>query len=180
MSIEISPSLRLRYRMLDAADGDLLHALESDPEVMRYINGGVPGSRANVDAVSIPRMQSYSNATEGWGLWGAWTLAGEDFIGWVLVRPMEFFSDSPQWNNLELGWRFLRSCWGRGYASEAALHVANVLARQDKVDKLSAIAMPDNLASIRIMEKIGMQFEKQAIHKDPLGDELVVFYSRDV
>ena len=40
---------------------------------------------------------------------------------------MHFFSDTPEFDNLELGWRFFRSSWGKGYASEAAIHIKQAL-----------------------------------------------------
>lgn len=94
---------------------------------------------------------------------------------------MGFNSKTPSTDDIELGWRFKREYWGRGYASEAAAAVADaVLAKNQNVQFLSAIAMPDNAGSIGVMRKLGMQFIKRFLHRDALGDVDAVLYRRSV
>jgi RimJ/RimL family protein N-acetyltransferase len=107
--MHIPSSKRLDYALMSADDAELLFQLDQDPEVMRYINGGTCTSRADIQQMFIPRMNSYLNPQEGWGLWKVSLIATKQFIGWILVRPMEFFSPSPEFDNLELGWRFMQS-----------------------------------------------------------------------
>ena len=178
--LKIDPSARLVFALMDASDADLLYELDQDSEVMKYINGGKPTSRETIDAVMVPRMMSYRNPEKGWGLWKVSLATTRQFIGWVLVRPKGFFTETPEWDNLELGWRFHRFSWGQGYATEAALHIAQVLAKCDDVNALSAIALPDNAASIAIMTKLGMVYQKTGIHQDPLGSNEVVYYQREL
>jgi len=157
-------------------DAELLFQLDQDAEVMQYINGGKMTSREDVKNVFIPRMAQYTNPNKGWGLWKVMVTDSSEFIGWILVRPMDFFSDQVQWDNLELGWRFMRTSWGRGYATEAAQHIMHALNLNDEVKLFSAIAMPGNQASINVMKKLGMKYLKTYLHKDPLGDAEVVYY----
>ncbi len=131
--------------------------------------------------VSIPRMESYTNSDKGWGLWKVSIIESNQFIGWILVRPMDFFTDNPQLNNLELGWRFSQNSWGKGYATEAAESIKNAIIVKDKsVTKLTAIAIEENSGSINIMSKLGMSYIKKDIHKDPLGDMMVVYYELEL
>lgn len=176
--MEIADSSRLSFRLMDASDGDRLFELDQDPEVMRFINGGEVSSAESIAQIMLPRMLSYRNSAKGWGLWQVTEKSTAAYLGWILVRPMGFFSDAPELHNLELGWRFKRSSWGRGIATEAARHIAQAVARQPGVTQITAIAMPDNLGSIAVMKKLGMQYQKTAIHRDPLGDEEVVYYTR--
>jgi len=176
----IAASARLSYSLMDAADADLLYELDQDPKVMKYINGGKPNSRETIDAVMVPRMLSYRNPEMGWGLWKVCVTETNQFIGWILVRPKNFFTEAPEWNNLELGWRFFHASWGKGYCTEAALQLAKALSGQPAVKFLSAIALPDNAASIAIMKKLGMTYVKTDLHCDPLGDHQVVFYQRQL
>ena len=169
--MNISNSNRLSFRLMDRNDADLLFALDQDPEVMKYINGGTPNSRQTIDDVFVPRMESYRNPDKGWGLWQVSSTEENDYLGWILIRPMEFFSDNPELDNLEIGWRFFQKSWGKGYATEAAKHILEAISQQDETIKaFSAIADTDNLGSIAIMKKLDMAFVKSYHYKDAVLD----------
>ncbi|QFU22837.1 GNAT family N-acetyltransferase [Shewanella eurypsychrophilus] len=189
----ITETQRLRFDFMTKDDAISLFELDQDVEVMRFINGGKMTSMDDIESIAIPRLQSYANQVEGWGIWkvslndltadtmnvslGLGTKERLDtYLGWILVRPMDFFSDKPQWDNLELGWRFKQAAWGKGFATEAAFAVMNVVSQSSKINKISAIAIEENVGSINIMKKLGMSFLKKGIHKDPLGDMELVFY----
>ncbi len=178
--MDVKNSERLSYALMGAADAGLLFELDQDIEVMRYINGGKKTSMQDVNDVFLPRMAKYTNAEKGWGLWKVTITDTDVFIGWILVRPMDFFNDQPQWDNWELGWRFNRAAWGHGYGTEAAKHIMSKLARSQDIQKFSAIAMPGNQASINIMRKLGMKYLKTELNKDPLGDIEAVYYELNV
>ena len=164
---------------MNRTHAELLFELDQDPEVMRFINGGKPSTRQEVESKYLPRMESYTTPEKGWGIWGAWKLKPEEFIGWILVRPMHYFDEARNDDDLELGWRFKKSAWGRGYATEAAKTVMESL-ELNGVRQFSALAEEENEASINVMKKLGMKYLKTALHKDPLGDAEVVYYSRKV
>lgn len=176
----IKNSNRLSYALMTCDDVDLLFQLDQDVEVMRFINGGVLTSMEEINQVYIPRMESYTNEKCGWGLWKVLIKNSGKFIGWILVRPMNFFSDSPEFDNLELGWRFSCECWGKGYATEAAESIKQALISKGNIKKLSAIAVEGNFASIKIMRKLDMKYIKTYFHEDPLFSEEVVYYEINV
>ncbi|GAA5213638.1 GNAT family N-acetyltransferase [Corallincola platygyrae] len=180
--MKIENTERLALRMMDQNDGDYLFELDQDPEVMKYINGGKTTSREDVKNVFLPRLKAYTNTDKGWGLWMVTVLETGQYIGWVLVRPMDFFDDEKptQWENLELGWRFKRDSWGKGYGTEAAKAVVDGLKKQGSATRFSALAEEENAGSINIMTKLGMTFDKRDLCKDPLGDLEVVYYSMPV
>jgi RimJ/RimL family protein N-acetyltransferase len=161
---------------MTSCDAELLFQLDQDPEVMRFINDGKISSRETITDILIPRMEKYLNPQKGWGLWQVNISETDVYIGWVLVRPMHFFSDSPEFDNLELGWRFFRSSWGKGFASEAANHIKNALAEKPENRKFSAIADEKNLGSIGVMKNIDMSYIKTYLHKDPLFECQVAYY----
>ncbi len=173
-------SKRLSYTLMTEQDADLLFQLDQDSEVMKYINGGKPTSREQIENVFLPRMKSYTNQAEGWGLWKVTVTQTTEFLGWILVRPMDYFSDQPQYQNLELGWRFNRQSWGKGYATEAAIALKQAIMLKGDVSEISAMAMPDNHASVKIMTNLGMHYVKTYILTDPLGDMEVVYYQLDI
>ena len=176
--LEVLNSERLSYRLLDpdsAADADLLFELDQDVEVMRFINGGKLTTREDQKEKYLPRLRTYTQPAKGWGMWGMFLQDGK-FIGWILVRPMDFFSPGYDERNLELGWRLSQDAWGKGYGTEGANQVMQALMGSDMAHTYTALAMPDNSGSINIMKKLGMTYIKTETHKDPLGDLEAVFY----
>ena len=122
------------------------------------------------------RMEAYRDKSKGWGIWQINITDTDQYIGWVLVRPMNFFSDMPEFDNLELGWRFFQSSWGKGFASESAAHIKNHLAENKTYNAFSAIADEENLGSIGVMKNIGMSYLKTYHHQDPLFECQVAYY----
>ncbi|WP_249364614.1 GNAT family N-acetyltransferase [Pseudoalteromonas rubra] len=176
----IAPSTRLKYRLMTQQDGDLLIELDSDPAVMRYITNGQPTTRAQIEQFYLPRLAKFTHPQQGWGLWHCSLLDDDTFLGWVLIRPMNFFEGDMDERDLEIGWRFKQAAWGKGYATEAAKHIAEHLAEQNKMDYLSAIALKDNLGSINIMQKLSMTFLKEGKHTGPDGPVDVVYYRKAI
>ncbi len=174
--MHIMDSARLSYHYITESDADFLWELDQDELVMKYINGGKKSSKEDIQNIFIPRVQAFSNFAFGWGLWRVEKLDDGESVGWILVRPFGFFTQHPETDNIELGWRFKQSSWGKGYATEAALTVKEAL-YEIGVEKFSAIANPDNAASINIMKKLGMSFSHELEYKDKIFDETVVVYT---
>lgn len=163
--MKIENSTRLSYQLIDESDSEFLFQLDQDPEVMRYINGGKMTTQKDIDNKFIPRLNTYKNAEKGWGLWKVTIIESNEDIGWILVRPMDFFSDTPLFNVIELGWRFFKASWGRGYATEASRQVLSVLSQNTEHEFFGAIALPENKASIDVMKKLGMVYVKTYTHQ---------------
>lgn len=161
---------------MDQNDGQLLFELDQNPNVMRYINGGVPTTMDELENRLIPRLLKYRNPEKGWGLWQVSITDTNTFIGFLLVRPMNFFEGQPEYHNLELGWRFKEAFWGQGFANEAAMALKQVFESVDEVTHLSANAMEENTASIAIMKKLGMSFIKKEIVNEPQVNTSIVYY----
>lgn len=155
-------------------DGDLMLDLDSDPEVMRYITDGKTTTAEDMREIYMPRMLSYTKPDKGWGLWKTYRKEDNEFIGWFLLRPLK---DNPQ--TIEIGWRLKRKFWGMGYGTEGATLLRDHAFRQNGVFKLMATALPGNIGSRKIMEKIGMSFIKTYQHEDPLFTATAVLYERD-
>ena len=63
-------------------------------------------------------------------------------------------------DDVDIGFAFLPEFWGRGFASEAASAVLGLAQSEFGIDRIVAVTTPDNTASIRILERLGMAFEK--------------------
>ncbi|MGX9462805.1 GNAT family N-acetyltransferase [Shewanella sp. A14] len=184
--MQIRNTVRLQISLMTLDDGKLLFELDQDERVMHFLNGGHKTTQHQIDTVMLPRLAQYLDPEKGWGLWkvhalncvdnDTHNLSGE-YLGWILVRPMHFFTEA-QLDNIEIGWRFKYKSWGKGYATEAAKAVMDAVSNKDDVTHISALAVEDNLASIAIMKKLGMTFQHKSIHKDPLGDTEAVFYQK--
>lgn len=177
--VKVNESQRLRYEPTTEDDAELMFQLDQDPEVMRYISHGKVSTMEQIISEYMPRLAKYADAERGWGLWKAITKQDDEFIGWILVRPMGFFDGNRDDDNLELGWRFFRSAWGHGYATEAATAVMSALEGVG-YRRFTAMAIEENTASVNVMKKLGMQYVKTSTHPDAHENDRVVYYERTV
>jgi len=176
----INNSNRLTFRLLGQEDAQILWQLDQDPEVMHFLNGGKPTSMADIHSVFLPRMAKYRNKEKGWGIWLVSDKESHEDLGWVLARPMAFFTESPKFDDIELGWRFFKKTWGKGYATEAAIAIKNAIVAQGDISFVSALAIEENIASTQVMKKIGMSLVRKYRHLDPIGDFDAVHYQMAV
>lgn len=144
---------RLLLRRLTTADLDHLCALDSDPAVMRYLNGGLPTPRAEIERSILPRLLSYYARYEGYGYWAAIEKASGEFLGWFALHP----TDGGDAAEAALGYRLRRSVWGQGYATEGARALIRKGFAALGMQRVTATTYQDNLASRRVMEKVGMR-----------------------
>ena len=141
-------------RRFTPGDVDLLVELDSDPAVMHFINGGRPTPRAEIEEEVLPHFLSYHERSPGFGFWAAVERSSGDFLGWFHFRPGEGAGpDEP-----ELGYRLRREAWGRGFATEGALALVDKGFREHGVRRVYAHTMVVNVASRRVMEKVGLRY----------------------
>ena len=144
---------RLLLRSWRETDLPAYAALNADAEVRRWFPGTL--TRAESDAQAA-RLQAHI-AAHGFGLWAVEVPGVQPFVGFVGLQHIRFAA--PFTPAVEAGWRLARKHWGRGYATEAAraalAHGFGPLALPEVV----AFAVPGNLASRRVMERIGMRHD---------------------
>jgi RimJ/RimL family protein N-acetyltransferase len=140
--LERFESERLVFRPLTLDDVDALVELNRDPEVMRFINGGRPTPREDVEATVV---QSLGHR------WVALDRSTNQFIGWFGLRPTGT-------NEYELGYRLRREAWGMGFATEGARTLLATAFADQGARRVWAQTMTVNVASRRVMEKCGMRF----------------------
>ncbi|MFC2108847.1 GNAT family N-acetyltransferase [Candidatus Bipolaricaulota bacterium] len=168
---------RLILRRLTMDDADNLFELDSDPEVMRFLTGGIPHSREFIVGKALPHYLSYYDRFDEFGFWAAIERLTRDFMGWFHFRPSRENSEE-----IELGYRLKKATWARGFATEGSIALIEKGFRTLGVSKVVATAMAPNARSRRVMEKAGLQFEKEFVYPgDPfpgwrVSDCLVVKY----
>jgi RimJ/RimL family protein N-acetyltransferase len=169
MGIELQTA-RLRLRRWTPADLAPLTELFAEPKVWWYPlrRGFTP---AETERFLQRRLDEW--ATQGWGLW-ALELGGV-LIGEAGLGLPEFLPEVMPVP--EVGWRLHPDFWGSGYATEAAFASLEYGFGELGLDEIVSIFEPDNDASGRVMERIGMAFDRDTV--DPKsGDALRVFRLR--
>jgi RimJ/RimL family protein N-acetyltransferase len=161
---------RLLLRQFDLQDADLLVELDGDPRVMRYITGGAPTSRDEVESEYLPAFLAYYRRFPDYGFWAAIEKTTNDFLGWFHYRP----APGDPVDQPELGYRLRCAAWGKGYATEGSRAlIAKGFAEFD-VQRVVASAVAVNTASRRVMEKSGMRLIRAFVAGWPVsipGDE---------
>jgi RimJ/RimL family protein N-acetyltransferase len=143
---------RLVLRRFTEADVDHLFDLDNDPEVMHFINGGTPTPRDVIQNDILPGFLHYDECFPGYGVWATIEKTTGDFLGWLSFRPAQ---DAP--GEVVLGYRLHKAAWGKGYATEGARALIRKGFTELSVQRVVATTYQDNLASRRVMEKLGMR-----------------------
>ena len=158
-----TPRLLLRQLTLD--DAEDLYRIYSHPDSFKYMSNEKPllweQTRTLIDSF-----------TEHWqrhkfGVWAVVYKPNQKLIGHC---GFKFLENTPE---VQIGYLLLKSFWGIGLGTEAASAALRYGFEVAQLKRIVAIAKPENIASRRVMEKIGMKYEKEAYYYD--ND--VVYYS---
>lgn len=140
---------RLLLRRWRSTDREAFAALNADPRVTEYLIGKL--SRKESDAM-IERLEGHF-ARHGFGFWAVETDDGS-CAGLVGLSVPRF--EAPFTPCVEIGWRLAARYWGRGYATEGARAALAFGFERLGLEEIVSFAAPENTASRRVMEKIGM------------------------
>lgn len=150
-------SERLVLRRFHQEDLDELCLLNSDPEVMRYINGGIPETREKVQRF-LQWCMDYYKDNPGLGLFAAIGKDNTEFLGWLGLKHLENTSE------IGIGYRLHKRFWNSGYATEGSRRLISYGFNSLQLDPIVAVALPDNKASLRVMEKCGLKYIENRVH----------------
>jgi RimJ/RimL family protein N-acetyltransferase len=143
----------MALRQFTPDDVDALVLLDSDPEVMHFLTGGVPTPRSEIEDVVLPWWLRYYEDSPLVGFWAAEDKESGDFLGWFHLRP----GDGHPPDEPELGYRLHRWAWGRGLATEGSRALVDMAFTRGGASRVNAETMAVNVASRRVMEKVGMR-----------------------
>jgi len=138
---------RLEHRALSVDDAEAFFALNSHPDVMRFT--GEPPLQSLKDATAA--LAAYPDfETVGYGRWACVLKATNEIIGFCGLKYLDDL------DAVDVGFRFMPEYWGKGYATEAG--AASIAFGFDvlHLKQVIALVLPENGASIRVLEKIGM------------------------
>ncbi len=142
---------RLVLRGWTDADRAPFAALNADPEVMAHFPSTL--SRAESDTY-LDRARAGLEG-RGWGLWAVELVDGGGLVGAIGLNPVTF--DVPFAPTVELAWRLDRAHWGRGLAPEGAAAAVDHAFTSLDLDEVVAFTTTTNVASQRVMQKLGMR-----------------------
>jgi ribosomal-protein-alanine N-acetyltransferase len=143
---------RMFLRRMEMSDVDYLMGIFSDPVAMRYY----PGTKSREEAEGWVRRMLESYRAHGFGLWAALLKDSGEFAGQCGLTVQEVEGKE----EVEIGYLFLRTFWGRGLATEAA-RVSRDHGFRLGCDRLVSLIDPGNLASRRVAEKTGLTLKKE-------------------
>ena len=152
--MRIRETERLVLRLPSAEDLDAYIDIHEDPEVLRHLLVPRPAGGRPAAWRTLALLAGHWHL-RGYGQWTVIEKATREVIGRVgLWNP-------DGWPGLEVGWVIRRSRWNNGFATEAAQEAVRVAFDDVGADHVISIIPPDNMASIRVAEKIGEAFERE-------------------
>jgi len=141
---------RLILRTWMHSDVDAAARLLADPDVTRFLPGGV---RDRAVAVAWIDAAIEEQDREGFAVWPMILKAGGGVIGWCGLHRM---ADG----QIEVEWALERAAWGHGYATEAARAVLDYARDNAHVRGIIALVDPRNRASVAVVQRLGLRFDR--------------------
>ncbi|MBA2493342.1 MAG: GNAT family N-acetyltransferase [Acidobacteria bacterium] len=141
---------RLIMRPFIESDVDEIFAMRSDEDIMRFIREP-QGRKESFDWIKL--VSAHWN-TDKLGFCAVIEKNANKFLGWCGIWRLK------ETGEMEIGYAIDKAYWGKGFATEAAEKFMRYAFEQLNAEKLVAVARPENTASRRVMEKLGMKFVK--------------------
>lgn len=146
-------------------DLEASHRIGSNPEVMRYIRKEGAHTWEESEEELVARMRFN---TEPLGYWAVIRQQDQAFAGWITLRRLL------QTKSIEVGFRLGQEFWGQGLATEAARRVLWYGFRELDLPRICAVVLPENHASIRVLEKCGLRLDGYGEYYDAYCMRLAV------
>ena len=150
MTIPIQVTDRLRLRAFTADDAPVMHNIMTGQDVMKYFPGAPTVSLKHVEKMIVRILQHWSDRQ--YGLWAIEFIETSELIGRCGLQQI------PETDEVEVDFIVSRDYWGQGIATEAGQASVDFAFDKLKVKELVGIVHPNNIASQRVLEKLGLQF----------------------
>lgn len=146
---------RILLRQFVDSDYPAVYEFNSNSEVQKYTGEEIIQSLDQAKEI-ITYVQTTDYNVHGYGRWAAIYKPENKIIGFAGLKYL------PEVGETDIGYRFLPAYWGQGIATEIAHKIIEYGFEELNLNKIVGIAMPENIGSCKVLEKIGMQFEKIA------------------
>jgi len=142
---------RLLMHELTADDAQFAYDLNSDWDVIKFTGD------AHFESILAAEkfLANYPDyKSNGFGRWLVIEKKTSEKLGWCGLKLL------PQINEVDLGYRFFKKNWGRGYATESGIACINYGFSKLNLQRIVGNALKENSASIKVLQKCGMKYEK--------------------
>ncbi len=154
MNIPAIETERLVLRPFSTLDAIALHEILSVEGMLRYYPSSDPPDLDRVKRLVSRQIEHWAEHSYGW--WAVEDKSTREMLGWSGLQYL------PETSEIEIGYLLARPYWGRGLATEAARVGINYGFDQLHIPTIIGIVHPENIASQRVLEKIGLNFLEQA------------------
>ncbi|MBM4071879.1 MAG: GNAT family N-acetyltransferase [Planctomycetes bacterium] len=149
---------RLILREFDEDDAAAFLILGSDPAITRYTGDG--GLRDVAQAREELRTRPLADYRQhGFGRWACVDRDSDDVIGFAGLKYLD------ELREVDIGYRLLPSYWGKGLATEAGRAIIDYGFEQLHLTQIIGLVEPDNIASIRVLQKLGLTHTGPIIYR---------------
>jgi len=149
--VKIIETERLYLRQLNVNDADYFYRLNLDKDVLKY-TGDKPFFDLNSSKLFLDNYDHYKKF--GLGRWAVIYKENSEFLGWCGLKFTE------ERNEYDIGFRFFKKYWNKGYATESAKSCIDYGLGKLQLREIIGRAMKENKASIRVLEKIGLEYNR--------------------
>ena len=147
---------RLILREMRPSDLEGMFQLDSDPEVHKYLGKNPIKTRAESQKIIDDIIKQYEE--RGIGRWAAIEKSSGEFIGWSGIKLNTEYNMNGYTKFHDVGYRFIKQFWGKGYATESGKAAVNYAFNSLKLPELYAATELGNEASHNALLKIGLNY----------------------
>ncbi len=149
--MKILETERLYLREMKLEDAENAYLLNLDPEVVKYTGDGTFKSIKDA-RIFLKNYDHYKKY--GFGRWAVIKKSDSKFLGWCGLKYTK------ELDEFDIGFRFFKEHWNKGYATESAKECLEFGFKKIGIQKIVGRAMSENIASIKVLEKIGLKYLK--------------------
>lgn len=156
---------RLYFRQFVLDDAAILYEMHQDPAITKYTGDPIPWDSVGL-VENILKEGILPQYKKKIGRWATFLKEDDTFIGWCGLKDVD--------GEVDLGYRFIQKYWGNGYASEAAKAVLQY-GIDHNIKNIVGRASVDNIASVKVLEKIGLTFFEFYMETEPKEEKSVKY-----